>query len=97
MYGTIARMKIKPGSLEALQAWAESENQEQTPGHVATYIYQMDNDANELYLVVLFESREAYHANAQSPEQNEAFQHYMQYLAAEPEWHDGEIVAAYHK
>lgn len=95
MYGTIARMKIKPGSLESLQAWAESERQENTPGFIGSYIYQMDNDANELFMVVMFESREAYVRNAQSPEQHEAFQRYMQYLESEPEWHDGEIVGAY--
>ncbi len=95
MYGTIARMRIKPGSLANIQAWSKDINAIAISGHIATYIYQMDSDANELYLVVVFESREAYVRNAESPDQNERFQQMMGFLEAEPEWHDGEIIDIY--
>ena len=40
----------------------------QIPGFIAPYGYCMDADSNDYYLAVVFESREAYIANAESPE-----------------------------
>jgi heme-degrading monooxygenase HmoA len=81
----------------AQEAFDELEQQSmaEIPGHVGTYVYRMDSNPNEFYLVVMFESREAYWRNAESPEQHERFLKFMQYAAAEPEWHDGEIVLSY--
>ena len=90
MYGTIARMKVKPGGLEALKQM--SEDMPAPPGAVTSYIYQMDADPNELYLVVVFESKEAYVANAQRPEQHAEYEKLRAWLQADPEWHDGEII-----
>jgi quinol monooxygenase YgiN len=64
------------------------------PGTVAVYIYRMDADPNEYYLAVVFESREAYLANADSPEQDARYRQVLSLLEREPEWHDGEIVYA---
>ena len=64
-------------------------------GMISTYLYQMDNDPNVLYLAVMFDSRESYRANAESPEQHERYLQMMAHLAAEPEWHDGEIIWSY--
>ena len=52
----------------------------------------MDGDPGEIFLVAVFASREAYWANAQSPEQNERFHELRALLVADPEWHDGEII-----
>ena len=93
MYGTIARLRVKPGAeamfvgvWRALEAFRPA-------GHVATYVYRMDANANEYYLAVIFTSKEAYQANADSPEMEARFQEIMATLAEEPEWHDGEIVS----
>jgi hypothetical protein len=59
---------------------------------VAQYLYQMDQDPDEIYLVVIFRDKASYFANADSPEQNERFLEMMTCLAEEPQWHDGEIV-----
>ncbi len=61
-------------------------------GHVAHYIYQLDNDPNEFYLAEIFENKEAYHKNAQRPETNTDYEEMVKYLDEEPAWHDGEIV-----
>jgi quinol monooxygenase YgiN len=90
MYGTIARMRIKPGALEGLMRWGEQ--QEDGPGLIALHVFQMDADPNELYLVVVAENEEIYRANANSPEQHQSFLEMMQFLVAEPEWHDGHVV-----
>ncbi|HNS00993.1 MAG TPA: hypothetical protein PKM78_01265 [Anaerolineae bacterium] len=92
MYGTIARIRIDPAKLEELKAFGE--NMKVGPGQVAGYVYQMDADPGELFLVAVFESKEAYWANAQSPEQHERFMRFRALLLEDPEWHDGAIVSA---
>jgi quinol monooxygenase YgiN len=95
MYGTVARMKVKPGAIEALKRLAEDESDGKIKGYRGQYVYQMDENPNEIYLAVMFDSKESYFANADSPEQNERFEEMMKYLAKEPEWHDGEIIFAH--
>ena len=90
MYGTIARVKIDPAKVEELKALGRRIGV--APGQIARYVYQMDANPGELFLVVVFESREAYWANAQNPEQNLRFQEMRALMLADPEWHDGEIV-----
>jgi quinol monooxygenase YgiN len=92
MYGTVAHMKIKPGMEAQFLQIANEIGMGKAPGQVAVYAYQMDRDSREFYLAAIFESREAYHANAARPEQHERFLKLMQVLDAEPEWNDGEIV-----
>jgi quinol monooxygenase YgiN len=92
MYGTIARVKIDPTRIEELKAVGDSMGT--APGQVARYVYQMDADPGVVYLVAVFASKEAYWANAQSPEQNERFLRLRALLLADPEWHDGEIISA---
>jgi quinol monooxygenase YgiN len=89
MYGTIAKIKGKPGALEVLK---KMEQQRQPKGAIASYIYQMDSDPNELWMVVMFESKATYLANAESPEQDTEFRQVRQFMEEDPEWHDGEIV-----
>ena len=91
MYGTIARMRIDPAKLDELKALADSMGV--PPGQVARYVYRMDADPGEIFLVAVFESREAYWANAQSPEQNERFMRLRALLLEDPHWHDGDIIS----
>jgi hypothetical protein len=56
------------------------------------HVYRMDDDPQELYLVVGFESKAAYRANAESAEQHARYETYRALLEADPDWHDGEIV-----
>ena len=90
MYGTIAKLRVKAGHVGGLKLVIEGSGT--PPGAVAVYCYQMDSNPNELWLAAVFESKEAYVANAQSAEQNQRYLDMMTYLEAEPEWHDGEIL-----
>ena len=90
MYGTIAKLRVKPGQANALRSAMASSSPH--PGSVAGYVYQMDDDPNVLYLVVMSESKAAYRADADRPETNADFEKMMQFLVAEPEWHDGEVM-----
>lgn len=92
MYGTVARMRVKPGMETQFEAVSREIGSVTAPGQVAVYAYQMDSNSHEFFLAVIFESRKAYVANAQSPEQNARFMKLMSVLASEPEWHDGEII-----
>lgn len=90
MYGTIARFRVKPGMEKQLFALQVAKD----PGEVASYVYRMDADPGIFYLVTIFESKEAYVANADSPETDARYQQMRAYFDGEPEWHDGEIVFA---
>lgn len=94
MYGTIARLQLRPGMEAELKELANQELRRAIPGYIASYIYQMDADPNEYYMAVLFESKEAYFANAQHPEQDADYRRLRELLVADPEWHDGEVVIA---
>jgi quinol monooxygenase YgiN len=95
MYGTVAKLKVKQGMLDDLLKNLDRE--ESGEGYISHYVYQLDNDPHEFYLAVMFESKEAYHKNAQRPETNADFEEMIQYLEGEPEWHDGEIIFSQHK
>jgi quinol monooxygenase YgiN len=94
MYGTVAHLQTKPGMQAQLVNQLHEFEAAKVPGAVGSYIYRMDADPNSYYIAVMFESKEAYLANAQSPEQDARFHRMQALLVSEPEWHDGEIVYA---
>ncbi len=97
MYGTVAKIRVKPGMYAQLDELNRrmSAEEGQIPGYVAQYVYRMDADPDELYLVVLFADRAAYQANAASPDQAARYEQLVALMAAPPEWHDGEVVFAH--
>jgi antibiotic biosynthesis monooxygenase (ABM) superfamily enzyme len=97
MYGTIARMRLKAGKEEEFKALGRDEDEQNIPGHLGEFIYRMDNDPNEYFMAVIFDSKESYHANANSPEQNSRYEQMVALLESAPEWHDGEIVHSHYK
>ncbi len=94
MYGTIARMQVKPGKMEEFNRLGR-ETATRIPGMKFVHVYRTDADPNQVFMVVAFESREAYRRNAESPEMDKQYQAYRALLAADPEWHDGEIVSTW--
>jgi quinol monooxygenase YgiN len=95
MYGTVARMRVKPGKVEDLMNEMKSFESLPVDGYMGTSVYRMDDNANEVYIAVAFNDKGSYMKNADSPEQNERFQKMMSFLEAEPEWHDGEIISSH--
>jgi quinol monooxygenase YgiN len=96
VYGTVARLRLKPGKEAEFQTLGKSFEQAKVPGVVAQYVYRMDANPNELYLAVVLTDKAAYERNAASPEQNARFQQMMTLLESEPEWHDGEVIFSAH-
>jgi heme-degrading monooxygenase HmoA len=94
MYGTVARLRAKPGSEAKMRAMIAEHDDAKVPGLKGELVYRSDGDPDEYFLAVLFESKEAYRANAGSPEQHQRYLGLRELLVADPEWHDGEIVHA---
>src|SRR2546427_8831499 len=98
-YGTIGRFRIKPAMesqfRQLFEGQASAFESGRVPGFVVSYSYRMDADPNEYYLAVVFESKEAYWANAQSPGQDARYRQWLPLLEREPEWYDGEIVTVF--
>lgn len=92
MYGTVARMRVKPGAEAQLIERMGIYEGVKIEGEVASYVYKMDKDPSEYYLAVIFTDKEAYFANANSPEQDARYRQLLALLEGPPEWHDGEII-----
>lgn len=92
MYGTVARFRIKPGMDQKLDELSREFSKVNVPGLVAEYVYRMDKEESVYYLAVVFDSRESYFANANSPEQDARYRQLAELFVGEPEWHDGQIV-----
>jgi heme-degrading monooxygenase HmoA len=94
MYGTIGHYRVKPGMEGQLVEQLRVFEAAKVPGTIAVYTYRMDADPNDYYIAVVFASKEAYWANAQSPEQDARYRQLLPLLEREPEWRDGEIIYA---
>ena len=92
MYGTVARMRLKPGMDAKLKDEMAQYERLGIPGFVSTFVYRTDRDPNELYMAVAFKDKASYVRNAQDPKQDERYRKLRALLDADPDWHDGEIV-----
>ena len=91
LYGTIAKMKLKPGAEEKMMQSMEGSDAGRE-GHVATYVFKSDADPNVHFVTTVFENKAAYKKFADSPEQDKRFRQMSEMLAGEPEWNDGEVI-----
>jgi len=92
MYGTVARMRLKPGMEAKFKEDMAQYERIKIPGFVSTMVYRMDKDPNEIYIAVAFKDKDSYVANAEDPKQDERYKRMRALLAADPEWHEGEII-----
>jgi quinol monooxygenase YgiN len=92
MYGTIARLKARPGTEADLIALSGDGNGPNADGYLFHHVYRLDSGNDEYMLVVGFRDKASYVTNANSPEQNEFYEKFRALLVSDPEWHDGEIV-----
>jgi hypothetical protein len=79
---------------EKLLAFEAEIREAKIPGLVAEFTFCTDEDPNVYYEAIVFESREAYRALAESPEQDARYRRLLELLEAAPEWHDGEVINA---
>ena len=92
MYGTIFKLKVKVGHEAAFVNVMSDPTAAKPKGMVALFVMKPDEKEDWIGAAV-FESKEAYVANANSPEQHEAFLRFMEHLDEEPNWTDGTYVS----
>jgi hypothetical protein len=89
-------MRTLPGKFEELQRFGVSWSQERGPnvhGAVGSYVLRPDANPDEALLLVIFDDKASYQANADDPEQHTWYLRMRDLLVADPEWTDGEILA----
>jgi len=91
MYGTVAKLRVKSDREAELVSHLEQYRSGEARGFVASALYRAD-DGDGHWLAVVFESKEAYQANAGSPEQDARYRELRDLLESDPEWHDGEVL-----
>ncbi len=91
MYGTVAKMQLKPGAEDKIMETMKGA-QTGREGHVATYVFKSDADPNVHFVTTIYESKSAYKKFADSPDQDKRFRQMRELMAADPEWHDGEVI-----
>jgi quinol monooxygenase YgiN len=92
MFGTVARMRCKPGGHQWVRAWVDVQTRRGMAGWISTSVYQSESDPSLIWLTVVFESREAYVANANTPVQDQLYHQMLSALEEPPEWSDGELM-----
>lgn len=91
MYGTIGKWHVKNGHMDAfmelINAWQGPE------GFISMTVYRSTDDPHVVMAAVVFASRDAYYANAESESQHAFYSQTLEHLDGDPEWTDGDIVA----
>lgn len=95
MYGTVMRYRMKPDSEDKALALTAEFRDHVPDGFVASYTYRLDAGDDSYITAVLFESREAYRASSDTPEQGEWYGRFSELMQGEPEWNDGEVFEAF--
>jgi quinol monooxygenase YgiN len=95
VFGTIARWRLKADVTdEQLNDVLAMMRDDRPASSVAIIVYRSASDPREIWVAGAFESREAYVANAATPEQNARFARIRALIDGEPEWHDGDVIYA---
>src|SRR5262245_20790321 len=94
MYGTVARMRVKPGQEVAMEELHRRWSQEQKPeakGLLADYLLKSERVPGEWFVLAVFDSEESYRRNADDPEQHRQYLELRAMLVSDPEWNDGVV------
>ena len=98
MYGTIVKLRLKDGVTdEQVAELTTAMRDDPPPSSVAVIVYRNSEDPRTLWIAGCFESRDAYFANAATPEQNARFERVSALTEGTPEWHDGDVIFAHHR
>lgn len=93
---TFWRMQLKPGQKDALNALMSDPAME---ADMKARGWEMDitgtskDNPDEVWGCVVWDTSERYYANADSPEQSAVYEKMRALLAADPEWHDCDVLS----
>jgi quinol monooxygenase YgiN len=95
MYGTVGRLRIKSGKLAELIGVVR--DVEANPGIHTMALVGKDGSDDEYDWTIVWADKATHDANAERPEFPAIYERLLATLAAEPEWHSGEIAYSYAK
>lgn len=98
MFGTVYRMRPKPGQAAAVEEQMHRWERERKPvvaGVAASYLFKLRDHPGELIGVAVFDSEAHYRANAEDPAQDRWYRDLRSLLETDPEWYDGDITVAF--
>ena len=90
MFGTIFRAQVQPGKKDEFQK-RMMDDRSMPKGFRAAYLF--DTAGDEVWGVAIFDDEATYRANASSPESDAQYREWRALLTADPEWHDGTVLA----
>lgn len=97
MWGTIARMQVKPGAEPFLLAQLRAMSTERMQGWVETRLFRSATAPHEVWMLALFEDEAAYRRNVESPAQHQVYLTLRAQLEADIEWHDVDDLESLHR
>jgi hypothetical protein len=92
MYGTVAKIRVKPENRDKLRDVFKRQTDVPVAGFQSSYVL-WENEGDTGWIFVLFDDRASYDKNADDPAQHERYTEYRELMESEPEWHDGQIEA----
>ncbi len=94
MYGTLGRMRPKPGKRDELvEMMSRPPSGAGANGYRGAYLLKAD-EGDEVVVAVMYEDKDAYFAMVHDPQTDENFGRIMALLEGEPAWTDGEWISA---
>jgi heme-degrading monooxygenase HmoA len=89
VYGTVGRMKVKPGKMQEVRDNMLDPQGASAKGFRGLHLLVAD-EGNEAVVAVIFEDKDSYSAMVHDPKTDENFGKLMTLLVEEPSWTDGE-------
>ena len=63
-------------------------------GNLLLFDCPFDDDLDEFSAIIVFESKETYDSNSNSPEQSAWYEEFREHIVDEPEWFNGNLEVA---
>lgn len=89
MFGTLGRMRIKPGSADELVRHFSDPEAAGARGFRGMHLL-ISEDGDEAAVAVLFEDKDSYFEMVHDPRTEAAYPRLLELTDGEPEWTDGE-------
>jgi antibiotic biosynthesis monooxygenase (ABM) superfamily enzyme len=85
---------VAPENVDRMRALAAAEDLIGIRGYLGTDVMVPENHPGTLLMVVRFDDRDSYVANAESPDQNARYEEFRALMEADPVWYDGEWITS---
>ena len=94
MYGTLGRMRPKPGKRDELVALLRTPpSGAAANGYRSAFLLKAD-EGDDVVVAMMYEDKDAYTAMVHDPQTDANFGTIMELLEGEPTWTDGEWIAS---